>query len=1311
MRVYSRLWPMIVLLGVVSLVGLALGGPSQAQTTYVVNSISDDGSPGTLRDAIVRANQTTGADTITFDLPAGSLIDLDGELEAIRDTLTIDGSTSTDVTILPPADGTRPLVINQGDVLIRDVTFARRGTAISHQSMGTLTLENVTFDTLGSGASSVSGVALDMGSSTVNLDGVTVRTLTAGSSAIRIGGDARIGTANDLVLEENVVSIAALVIDTTDVLPIELAGARFEGNRTAAQVRVDNGSLRMVNSLILGGTDQGLLVTGGVATLSFVTITENGGIGIDNRGAFNGRHIVSAGNAEEGCVNASTAVFTLTGRNFVNNASDPCADSTFPLTLSPGLSSVTGLPSPESPVIDRAEAACTTFDGDTVTTSLNGVARPQRANCDLGAFELPAAQIEGGELDLTTLGAPGRNGAGLLVEGGGAAPIQRINLDTFPIQPVSFTLTPDAECQLLDNTNTSQPSITLTFDETNWNASNNGGTLFSVEAIDDNDGEGNHECVITAEYVSTAPTDPLYEATNATQTFEVRIADDVADLTEAPTVVFNFCEIENNVTPSTNVVDCSTLAPPPTPELLEEVPDDNNSNGLRRVRITLENPPTEPVQVWITANNPTQCRSLVNEQPSTARLTVETWDEGVTIDVYARDNGSKEYAQRSCFVTGNWDYGSVPTMGDNTAQQTLFIAPDELTSLELDPTGSIDLEEGERGEVTLRTDYEINALAPDSYVVTLTDTVTGNLNTSECRLLNGTTGQPIPIEANGTALITLDASNSGEFNLEVLAIPDAEDGFESDPQSCQIQASVDDAASNRDTDGNSASFTVNIPRDPEIGTNAEVIAQDQETSEIYPVGDISVSLTEGDSNTLLLSLDRPVTDSVPIRIETSPRILDLPSGVSTEVPQCLIRTPGSGTGSNATVNLTGTDQIEVEYIAAEDPVINELNLCSVLVTRTDRGGSEGELVLNIVVAITENTGNRVSIIDFEEPAFTQNESTTGGEIFFVFPQPINSTGVIELTYAQPQYCRLLLPTSTGLSAVADGAELTVGATNSINNFFGPLSVEAFGVTEDQVCSVNVRFTTFPSGYENVTIPSIDTTILDVNSEPPPPPPPPPPDFPDNPILTPQQGEFRATATPQGTPVPEPIPTDIPLPSVSVEPGTGRLPVRTGPYLGATFVTIALPAGETGDPLFYRVLAKNNDERGDITWFKVVANGRVGWASGVTLQLNNITVEELPVEGSIFDQIEGAPGLGITGTLLKDRTVYRRPSTRAAPTGTTLPAGATVSIVGVTREFPYNDWYQIQLGGATGWIETDEQTLDDPAVDVNLDAVREIVPVR
>lgn len=138
---------------------VALAGPLQA-ATFTVTNISDDG-PGSLRQAIVDANNAAGADQIHFDIPAGSCsaagvctivlaanISIEGEVLVDGATqrrhgaapanvcATLTDPSSMRVEILGPVAGDRLLTVNSpGVVSIRGLSLGL-GWGISIQTAG-----------------------------------------------------------------------------------------------------------------------------------------------------------------------------------------------------------------------------------------------------------------------------------------------------------------------------------------------------------------------------------------------------------------------------------------------------------------------------------------------------------------------------------------------------------------------------------------------------------------------------------------------------------------------------------------------------------------------------------------------------------------------------------------------------------------------------------------------------------------------------------------------------------------------------------------------------------------------------------------------------------------------------------------------------------------------------------------------------------------------------------------------------------------------------------------------------------------------
>lgn len=162
-------------------------------------------------------------------------------------------------------------------------------------------------------------------------------------------------------------------------------------------------------------------------------------------------------------------------------------------------------------------------------------------------------------------------------------------------------------------------------------------------------------------------------------------------------------------------------------------------------------------------------------------------------------------------------------------------------------------------------------------------------------------------------------------------------------------------------------------------------------------------------------------------------------------------------------------------------------------------------------------------------------------------------------------------------------------------------------------------------------------------------------------------------TPFGTPFATPGYTG-PIATVS---GPKGLALRTGPFLGASFIT-TLPGGAS-----YPVLARNEDE-GIFNWYLLQVDDRIGWASGRFLQ-TSVDPLTLPLQGSIFDQIDGAPDRGVTATTRAQMNIRTRPSERAPVIGQ-IPWGGQATVIGRTVQAGTDRWYQIRLDdGRVGWI--------------------------
>jgi hypothetical protein len=141
-----------------------------------------------------------------------------------------------------------------------------------------------------------------------------------------------------------------------------------------------------------------------------------------------------------------------------------------------------------------------------------------------------------------------------------------------------------------------------------------------------------------------------------------------------------------------------------------------------------------------------------------------------------------------------------------------------------------------------------------------------------------------------------------------------------------------------------------------------------------------------------------------------------------------------------------------------------------------------------------------------------------------------------------------------------------------------------------------------------------------------------------------------------------------------------LALRTGPYLGATYVTRIDRTYPS-----YTVLGRNNSE-GVYNWYLIqTPDGRQGWGSGRYLDVS-VDIEQIPVLTSVFDEINNAPDIGVV-TIPRSVMILRQyPSTRAAEIGR-IGYGEYTQLIGRTVQARIDQWYQVRQvsTGLVGWI--------------------------
>jgi len=323
---------------------------SQAQAaTYTVANTNDSG-PGSLRQAILDANASSGvADTIDFDLSLSGpqTITLASQLPTITDGagLTIDGG-SADIT-LSGNNAVRVFMVgNSAKLTLNNLTVANgradnAGGGILN--LGTLEVNNSTIS--GNRAGTFSGGIHNVGTLTVNNS-----TISGNRAGTFSGGIHNVGT---LTVNSSTISGNSAGTDNGGI-----------GNASA-------GTLEVNNSTISGNSannNAGGIGNGSTATLNNTIVANNEG------GNCAGLPVTDDGGNLEWPGN--DCGFAL--------SADPLLG---PLTDNGGPTQTHAL-QPDSPAIDAA------VECPPPATDQRGVSRPQGDACDIGSFELEKLDTE-----------------------------------------------------------------------------------------------------------------------------------------------------------------------------------------------------------------------------------------------------------------------------------------------------------------------------------------------------------------------------------------------------------------------------------------------------------------------------------------------------------------------------------------------------------------------------------------------------------------------------------------------------------------------------------------------------------------------------------------------------------------------------------------------------------------------------------------------------------------------------------------------------------------------------------------------------
>jgi hypothetical protein len=341
-------------------------------TTLTVTNLTDS-DPGSLRAQIAAA-----APGDTIDFAAGlslQTITLTGEPLHIDKNLTISGPVGG-ITVSGNNSrrvfGVNGVTVNISNLVVSSGNTSGYGAGIWNYNGATLNLTNSTVS--GNTAASYGGGGIYNYGATLNLANSTVSGNTAGSGGgIYNDGGAVITLTNSTVSENAADDGGGIYNDGGAV--ITLTNSTVSGNAADDGGGIDNEGTFNLNNSTVSGNSSGF--AGGISNSGTVNLANSIVANQGSGGDCYGSPFTSAGYnlASDGSCNL-TATGDLPNTN-------PMLD---PLALNSGVTQTHAL-QPGSPAINHIPAGVNGC-GTTVATDQRGVARPQGAGCDIGAYEL-----------------------------------------------------------------------------------------------------------------------------------------------------------------------------------------------------------------------------------------------------------------------------------------------------------------------------------------------------------------------------------------------------------------------------------------------------------------------------------------------------------------------------------------------------------------------------------------------------------------------------------------------------------------------------------------------------------------------------------------------------------------------------------------------------------------------------------------------------------------------------------------------------------------------------------------------------------
>lgn len=387
---------------------LSLFASHSIQAGSILVENLDDSGPGSLRAAIVAANDNPGPDTIEFDGGLAGPITLLSGLPAVTDDVEILGPGAETITVSGNSLHQPFFVDGVITVTISGLTItdgmAEFGGGIANDE-GTLTVSDSIFS--GNHANSAGG-AIDNLFGTLVIERSTLMGNTAGASGFggAVSNDTGTVTVIESTLSGNSSGSAGGAIDSIEG-QLTIVRSTLSGNSSIFGGAVENADmLTIVNSTFSANSaDTGGAVDNfnGDVTVDFSTLTGNSAIdggGIENSGTLTIKNsLVVNSTAGEGptgtdCDNTVGATFNALGANFATDASCPGFTESTPGAVNLGPLDDNGGPTQTHALLSGSVAIdaasdCTLVDGATpVTQDQRTEPRPQGTDCDSGAFEV-----------------------------------------------------------------------------------------------------------------------------------------------------------------------------------------------------------------------------------------------------------------------------------------------------------------------------------------------------------------------------------------------------------------------------------------------------------------------------------------------------------------------------------------------------------------------------------------------------------------------------------------------------------------------------------------------------------------------------------------------------------------------------------------------------------------------------------------------------------------------------------------------------------------------------------------------------------